>query len=363
MLAPTTATVAVDQFGEQRFAGVPDLASGVSGFDPACLEEPIHTPGTIQPYGVLLVIDPFLDWTIVAASRNWNKLLDPFSLMSSVLGRSMTSILGKGFAQAAQRHLAGNALYAGAPWRTTRTIAKAAQMFDVAVHNHAGLVLVEMEPVPAKADTDAKEIIRKLQQTIRTLRESGSDLDELALVTAYGIRALTGYERVAIYRFDPNYNGRCIAEDKVADWGRSPGGLSFPAPDIPTQTRELYRRSPMRWVADRDAVPVSLDIDPNRIGTSTSDIDLSFACLRSVSLAHLQIHHDLSINGSMSFSILNQDCLWGLAVCSHRQPHHPSCNQRLATAALVDAFALRIISAEDIVISHNRGKMSPVCRR
>jgi len=61
---------------------------------------------------------------------------------------------------------------------------------------------------------------------------------------------------------------------------------------------------------------------------------------------HLQIHRNLGINGFMSLSILHRERLWGLMVCHHRQPHHPSSSQRSAAAALTDAFALRVGPAE-----------------
>jgi light-regulated signal transduction histidine kinase (bacteriophytochrome) len=158
-----------------------------------------------------------------------------------------------------------------------------------------------------------------------------------------------------IYRFDTDWNGQAIVEDKVADWDASLGGLHFPAADIPVQARELYRHSPMRWVADRDAAPVPLNIDPAWPGgTPPRAIDLSFARLRSLSPVHMQIHRNLGINGSMSLSILHKDRLWGLMVCHHRQPHHPSSNQRLAASALTDAFALRVGPAENVATEQAR---------
>ncbi len=307
----------------------------------------------------MLVVDPLCDWTVVAASRNMIEMLHAFASAEGVIGRSVGSILGPHFGEAVQERFQDNRLRGGAPWQSTLRAAEGCQEFDVAVHSHAGLILVEMEPASAKQG-DAQAAIRQLQEIIVELRETGSDLDELALVTARGVRLLTGYERVLIYRFDTDGNGQAIVEDKIAGWDSSLGGLRFPASDIPAQARELYRHSPMRWVADRDAMPAPLDFDPTWQPAWTGGapppraIDLSFAYLRSLSPVHMQVHRNLGINGSMSLSILHKDRLWGLMICHHRQPHHPSSSQRLAASALTDAFALRIGPTEHVATEQAR---------
>ena len=374
-MVPASTAAPADRTSQRETAAVPAPAPAAAGDDPACCQELIHIPGSIQPHGTLLVVDPLRDWTVVAASRNTvDPLASPF--VGRVLGRGIASLLGQSFAEAVQRRFHGNTLRGAAPWQSTLNVAEVSQgihlgeapAFDVAVHSHAGLVLVEMEPVDAKADTDAQAVIRQLQEIIVALRETGSDLNELAFVTTRGVRLLTGYERVVIYRFDSDWNGQAIVEDKVADWDHSLSGLRFPASDIPAQAREMYRHSPMRWVPDRGAAPVPLDIDPawdpawdpaqspGRTGGSPPPraIDLSFAYLRSLSPVHMQIHRNLGIDGSMSLSILHRDRLWGLMVCHHRQPHHPSANRRLAASVLTDAFALRVGPAEHIATEQAR---------
>ncbi len=260
---------------ETKQAGINAALSvpfGTAGVSVSCAQEPIHIPGTIQPHGALLVFSPSCDWTVIAASRNATGMLnaspsagspsaDPSSA-DGVIGCSIGGILGLHFAEAVQSRFQSNRLRGRVPWQSTLKLGKGPQAFDVAVHAHAGLILVELEPVSAKEAADAQTAIRQHQEIIVDLRETGSNLEELALVAARGVRLLTGYERVVIYRFDADWNGQAIAEDKVADWEHSLSGVRFPASDIPAQARELYRHSPMRWVPDRDATPVPLDIDP-----------------------------------------------------------------------------------------------------
>ena len=323
-----------------------------------CSREPIHVPGTIQPHGALLAIDPDR-LVVVAASRNAAHLL-ALPPTDPVIGRGIAGILGQPFVAAMLERLRDGGLRGEAPWQSSLGLDQGSRTFDVAVHSHAGLIQVELEPVGADDEADAHTLIRQLQDIIVGLRESGRDLDELACATTRGVRLLTGYERVLIYRFDADWNGQAIAEDKAADWDHSLAGLRFPASDIPVQARELYRRSPMRWVADRDAAPMPLDIDPHwadplRVRDQPAPaIDLSFARLRGLSPVHLQVHRNLGIDGSMSLSILHEERLWGLMVCHHRRPHLLSSSRRSAACALTDAFALRVGPTESHALDQAR---------
>ncbi len=334
-----------------------------AGAEAACEQERVHIPGSIQPHGAFLAISPFGslfgssfdspggnpggELAVVAASRNAAEMLATAPAGGTVLGRSAASVLGRGFAEAVRTRFQDGRLQGESPWQSTLRLDDPSLVFDVAVHSHAGLIHVELERAGAQGAAAAQAAIRQLQDAIFELREAGNELEELARVAARGVRLLTGYERVLIYRFDTDWNGQAVAEDKAVDWDLSLGGVRFPASDIPAQARELYRRNPMRWVADRDAVPVPLDIDSAWTGDrSPQAVDLSFAYLRSLSPVHLQVHRDLGINGSMSLSIMHKERLWGLMVCHHRQPHHPSSCQRSAAAALTNAFALRIGPAE-----------------
>ncbi len=297
---------------------------------------------------MLLAIDPLREFRIVAASRNAASSLGLPVAAGRVVGSDAVEVLGADFVATMQSRFGEAGLRGEAPWQSTFTLPAQMVAFDAAVHAYDGVILVELERAGDRDAADALHALRQLQDIIVDLRDSTSELCNLARVTARGIRRLTGYERVLIYQFDSDWNGQAIAEDKAADWDQSLEGLHFPASDIPAQARELYRRSQIRWVPDRDAAPVLIDAEPDWAGGRplSGTIDLSFARLRSLSPVHMQFHRNVGVNGSMSLSILHRDRLWGLMVCHHRQPHHPSPGQRAAAAALTDAFALRLGPAE-----------------
>lgn len=310
--------------------------------DAACSREPITTPGTIQPHGALLAVDPYGNFNVVVVSENARKFFPHIALPAALFGRDTLDLFGLAFGEEVrQRHRAGQ-LRGATPWELTLK-RRGADALDMAVHSQAELVLIEVKrhrsvPDPLLAG-------RQLRESLANLSEARYDLAELARRTAVGIRAMTGYERVLIYRFDANWNGQAIAEDKTADWSQSLDGLHFPASDIPAQARALYLISPRRWVPDRDVIPISLLIDPDWASTS-QHIDLSYANLRSQSPVHLQYHRNMGVNGAMSISILQAGKLWGLAVCHHRAPHYPRTGARIAAEALTEAFALRVGEAE-----------------
>ncbi len=320
--------------------------------DTICAREPIHVPGATQPHGVLLALDPARAFAIVAASENLPSLLAMRDNRDAgaLLGQPAERLLGGEFMAGLASRLADGELDGSRPWETRLRPAQSAVMVEASSHSHDGLVIVELEAWRAEDDAGALTAARLLQRSIATLRGSRNDLDALARLTVRGIRELTGYERVLIYRFDEDWHGQAIAEDKVEDWAQSLDGLHFPASDIPQQARALYRRSLMRSVQSRDAAPVPLQVvaETQTGGASmpAKPVDLSFARLRSLSPVHMQYHRNMGVNGSMSLSILHEGELWGLVVCHHRAMHRLSPGQRATAAALTDAFALRIGTAE-----------------
>ena len=292
---------------------------------------------------MLLAIDPSHHFKIIAVSSNASSLLGRFGEGRETLGRGIADVISPDFMEKlTARYLSGR-LRGSAPWQSTLGLPDGSAELHATVHSHAGLVLIELEKSAQSNDSEALEAARQLREGIVDLQESAPDIKSLARVAARAVRTLMGYERVIIYRFDADWHGTAIAEDIDSFWPQSMDGLHFPASDIPSQARALYRRSKQRWVANRDAAPVPILLDP---ASAHKTIDLSYASLRSLSPVHLQYHRNMGVNGSMSFSIMDADRLWGLVVCHHRQPHYPSPGQRVAGAVLTDAFASRVGPAE-----------------
>ncbi|MDX1670611.1 MAG: GAF domain-containing protein, partial [Limnobacter sp.] len=130
------------------------------------------------------------------------------------------------------------------------------------------------------------------------------------------VKRLTGFDRVMVYRFASDWSGHVVADEREAGM-ESYQDLWYPASDIPSQARELYRTNLVRYIADvkYEAVPV-LPRNPE----AGQILDMSHATLRSVSPVHIQYLKNMGVGSSLVMSIMRGDQLWGLISCHHREP-------------------------------------------
>ena len=152
-----------------------------------------------------------------------------------------------------------------------------------------------------------------------------------------------------VYRFDANWNGEVVAEDKLAEM-HPYFGHSFPASDIPAQARALYVHSAFRLIPDARYTPCRIvpAIDP----TTDAPIDLSGANLRSVSPIHCEYLANMGVVGSMSVSIIKDGVLWGLVACHHRTARFVSYAVRQSCELLTLAMTSYLDTSERISFAH-----------
>jgi two-component system, chemotaxis family, sensor kinase Cph1 len=303
-----------------------------------CEREPIHIPGSIQPNAVMLAADA-ATLLVLAYSANVAEIVDPTE--PPLAGRPLADILPAEFVEAIRTRLARGMLEDGRSVRRRLRLPGVGTPYHAVAHAHSGRLIVELELEP-EADDFATASQIDIELAVGRLREAGT-LADAARIAALEIRALTGFEAVLVYRFDTDWNGEAVAEDKVPDWSRSLLGLRFPASDIPAQARALYTKAKSRFVIDRDSVPVGLVAAP---GSGNAPIDLTFAQHRTLSPIHLEYQRNLGVNGSMSISIMVEGRLWGLMIGHHRRPHYVTPETRAAATVLTDAFAMRVQEIE-----------------
>jgi len=286
-----------------------------------CEEEPIRIPGSVQPHGSLLAVaEP--DLVVVMASANAGELFD-----REVAGRSLADLLPAGDLARLVAGLAGeldqiNPLRVRLPGTESDV--------DLVVHRADGLLVTEWEPV-GTAGPGEVDWHRRVPSVLQRLSASAT-LEQLTAVLASDVRALTGFDRVMIYRFDAEWNGEVVAEDRSDDI-EPYLGLRFPASDIPAQARALYATNWLRLIPDAGYRPVPLSPALNPL--TGQPLDLSGAMLRSVSPVHLEYLANMGVVASMSVSLIDRDRLWGLISCHHYSgPHRPSYTDRTAAEFL-----------------------------
>ncbi|WP_424631328.1 HWE histidine kinase domain-containing protein [Bradyrhizobium sp. SYSU BS000235] len=283
-----------------------------------CDREPIHIPGSIQPFGFLIAL--LSDFSICIASENVQQYLG--IECADLLQRPVAGVLS----ETAVKTIRGRVDYLTGPDAVERVFGVQLQadgpLFDLAIHFSGAYLIIEAEPSVIETDVNSGELVRLMLGRVRKTRT----LTELAQESARQLRILTGFDRVMVYRFHPDGSGEVIAE--AASSGlESFLGLHYPASDIPKQARLLYQRNWLRIIADVNETPATLLSSASH---SAGLLDLSMSVLRSVSPIHIEYLRNMGVGASMSVSILRDGKLWGLFACHHYSARHLSFERRTA---------------------------------
>ncbi len=169
-----------------------------------CESEPIHIPGAIQPHGLLLGLRPDLGYRISFCSGN----------SPDYTGFEHTALLGKTFAEAfgeaeARRlaeYLESEDFRTGNPAALTLGL----DAYSCTIHHSGETMVLEAEPFP-DGFRNLPDLYLQTRRFVATMEQAQS-LQELSQRIAEETRRITGYDRVMVYRFDPDYNGEVIAE-------------------------------------------------------------------------------------------------------------------------------------------------------
>jgi chemotaxis family two-component system sensor kinase Cph1 len=137
------------------------------------------------------------------------------------------------------------------------------------------------------------DFYHRLQTVILNFR-SAIGLSDLAQTIAREVKAMTGFDRVMVYRFEADEHGVVIAEEKES-YLESYLGLHYPAIDIPVPARKLFYRNWVRQIPDINYTPARL-IPTNNPLTDTPQ-DLSACVLRGVSPYHIEYLQNMELLG------------------------------------------------------------------
>jgi light-regulated signal transduction histidine kinase (bacteriophytochrome) len=319
----------------------------------ACAQEPIHIPGSIQPHGILVAVNvQAMMVTHVSANTASVFGLDPASILDQPLQEVLPELAAEFGAELSEPMNPGSARYV----RTVRfKTTEGEQSFEAAISRSGEYAILELEEASPEAVSSLDGLYPILRRFVDQLREAQT-LEDLSRLAAEDVRRLMGFDRVLIYRFDDEWNGTVIAEDRN-EVLPSYFDLRFPASDIPAQARELYRRNRLRIIPDADYTPVPIQSrDP-------APLDLSDSILRSVSPVHLEYMRNMGTLASMSISILRDGALWGLISCHNKEPKRVSLQVRNACDFLTQIFSLQLEARENTELANNRVRLRMVQAR
>ncbi|MCW1383394.1 GAF domain-containing protein [Novosphingobium sp. KCTC 2891] len=296
-----------------------------------CDREPIHALGTIQPFGFLVSVDA--EWRIRRVSDNFARFTGTDA--EAAIGAELAALFAAEAMVALRDRLtvlrgtdAVERLF-GLPLIEGRA------PFDVAVHLSGDDFVIEAEPATESA-AEAGNLIRSFTGRLRQTETMPGFLRE----AARQVKAMTGFDRVMVYRFDDAGSGEVVAE------ALSPGvdsfyGLHYPASDIPVQARKLYLRNVFRVIADVSAAPVAIRPSLDEKGVA---LDQSLCVLRAVSPIHIEYLRNMGVDASLSISIVVEGELWGLFACHHYAPRLPSLAMRTTAELFGQLFSFMLES-------------------
>lgn len=170
-----------------------------------------------------------------------------------------------------------------------------------------------------KGEAGAMQVFDIMSQ-VQVQLASAPSLEKFLKILVGIIKELTGFHRVMIYQFDSTFNGKVVTE--LVDTTQTRDlykGLHFPASDIPKQARDLYKLNKVRLLYDRDQETARI------VCRSVEDLEvplnMTHSYLRAMSPIHLKYLANMAVRSSMSISINAFNELWGLISC-HSYGNH-----------------------------------------
>ncbi|MEO6745126.1 MAG: GAF domain-containing protein [Caldimonas sp.] len=310
-----------------------------------CERELIHLAASVQPHGVLLSLqEPGLK--VVQVSANTEQVLGapPGSLLNQPVVEFGGDIEARIRAAAATSDLAEPAALA-----CTIGLGGQARAFEGTLHRVNGnVLLVELEPVGLAGgvetvDIEYDKLVDMLGVAVQRFSAAAS-IGTLADSVVRSFRDMLGYDRVMVYKFDPDGHGKIIAEARHPRL-ESLLGHHYPASDIPQRARELYLRTRLRVLVDVDYQPAPLQ--PRRLPGCADDLDMSLCYLRSMSPLHLQYLKNMGVTATLVVSLVREGALWGLIAGHHYSARNLRFAVRSAADLLAEVISTRIAAIEN----------------
>ena len=318
-----------------------------------CERELIHLAGSIQPHGALLVVRE-RDALVVQASANCADLLGV--PVDRLLNRPL-SVLGGDLEARVQLLSAMPDLAEPRPLQAHTQVGAVPLEWSAVLHRvpGQGVLVLELEaPGGGGADSTVvapqPNLMHRLSEAVQRFGQAAS-IGVLCDGIVRCVRDLTGYDRVMVYKFDPDGHGKIIAE------ARHPRletllGHQYPSTDIPQRARALYLANRVRVLVDvhyqpAPLVPAQLPADPEGGRPAADGLDMSMCALRSMSPLHLQYLKNMGVGGTLVVSLVREGQLWGLIAAHHDSPRALSPALRAACDLLAEVAATRIAAIEN----------------
>jgi two-component system, chemotaxis family, sensor kinase Cph1 len=291
-----------------------------------CDKEPVRTIGTIQSHGMFFAAEP-TKLVVTHASAN----IVEFGTPEEVIGKPLSAVLGDRMVTAAKRVVDGSHAVECIEFVNPDGQSRSSCIIRLM----PGFLMLEFEPAVGDSTVPNKQMVQNASQEIRAAATQQAMLQTLVAST----RIITGYDRVMVYRFDEDWNGEVIVEQRketMSSWLYH----RYPASDIPAPARELFTKNPSRIIPQVAFTPV--DILPLCDPNSADALDLTYSILRAPSTIHVEYLRNMKVGGSFTMSLLCNGRLWGMIVCHHQSKLYLDFETRTACEKLAYEASKRL---------------------
>ncbi len=309
-----------------------------------CDREPIHIIGKAQPHGVIIGCSR-ADFQITRCSENSEHLLGISA--KDLLKRPLSTLFSEEDIDAIK------SLGEKEKIALSDTVFENRRYLKIA-HVSGDEYIVDIEPVAKSANS--KDLREQLTNILNDL-SSAPSIEEIANRTVKIVKKVFTYDRVMLYRFDEEWNGEVVAEEKeraLESWL----GLHYPATDIPKPSRELFLKQGVRMISDVHHTPAA--ILPSESSDNSKPLDLSGSELRGVSPIHIQYLINMKVGASLTAAIVLNGELWGLLACHHYSSKFIDYHQRQLVKFLTQVITNRLALLNANIFLENTGKSEEI---
>jgi light-regulated signal transduction histidine kinase (bacteriophytochrome) len=304
-----------------------------------CGSIPLHLVNLIQPHGMLLVLDK-AELRILQASENASQFLAIPA--DELIEQPLSQYLPVGQYEEIIEKIKTQRNQDKISLTLTFSVQGKEVPFAALILPQQEYILIELEEGKASPEESFISLYQHIKYITSLLKQAGS-VQEVSQRAADEMKKFTGFDRVLVYQFDPQWNGIVIGQAKEEDMDDYMD-LRFPASDVPKQARDLYFKNPYRLIPTYDYTPVRLVPVINPLTQRFTD--LSDSNLRSVARVHLEYMANMKTTASMSLPIIIDNKLWGLISCHHKTAKYPSYEMRSAMELLSGILSAQLEAKE-----------------
>jgi two-component system, chemotaxis family, sensor kinase Cph1 len=306
-----------------------------------------HIPGHIQPHGVIFALqEP--DLKILQVSENTNQF---FGIPAeSLLGKDLSYLFSPEKLELIINILQEEKIGYIHLLETNNKDQENSSVFRGMLHRSNGVLILELEPHSSNQITPKIGYAHFLERAVFNI-VNAPHLSDISYIIAKQVRKITAFDRVMIYRFESDYSGVVIAEDKQSHL-ESYLGLHYPATDVPPKCREFYHTNLLRVIPDVNYQPIK--IIPRNHPLTDQPLDLSDSILRSISSCHIEYLQNMGVTCSMSISLMHENKLWGLIACHHYSTQYVDYEIRKICEVIGQLASLELIHHQERALSFYR---------